>query len=214
MCVSHLLGVGPDAATGNALLLADLARFPGRLLGYAVHDPHAAKGPERLAMLLKEPGVIGVKLHPDTHEHPLDGPGYDRAFEIASDHGGIVLSHGRHGSPWSDPARFATVAARHPTVLLLMGHAGLWPAGFAAAAGVAARHPNVVLEICGSRMTARHLARLVSEVGADRRVLGSDALFLDLRVGLGRVVLAPLDPADRDRLLFGTMTELLKRPGS
>ncbi|MEU5879895.1 amidohydrolase family protein [Spirillospora sp. NPDC047279] len=210
MCVSHLLGVGPDARAGNELLLAELARWPGRFLGYAVHDPHDPEGPARLRDLLARPGVVGVKLHPDTHEHPLDGPGYEAAFEIAAAHGAIVLSHGQHGSPWSDPERFATVAARHPTVPLLMGHAGLWPSGFAAAADVAERCPNVVLEICGSRMTARHLARLVAVAGADRMVFGSDALFLDLRVGLGRVVLAPLDPADRDLLLFGTMTRLLE----
>jgi predicted TIM-barrel fold metal-dependent hydrolase len=210
MCVSHLLGVGPDARAGNALLLAELARWPGRFLGYAVYDPHDPEAPGRLSDLLDEPGVIGVKLHPDTHEHRLDGPGYEPAFALAAASGAIVLSHGEYGSPWSDPARFATVAGRHPTVPLLMGHAGLWPSGFAAAADVAERRPNVVLEICGSRMTARHLARLVSAVGADRMVFGSDALFLDLRVGLGRVVLAPLDPADRDLLLFGTMTRLLE----
>ncbi|GAA4318328.1 amidohydrolase family protein [Actinomadura luteofluorescens] len=210
MCVSHLLGVGPDARAGNALLLAELARWPGRFLGYAVYDPHDPQAPERLRDLLGEPGVIGVKLHPETHGHPLDGPGYEPAFAVAAASGAIVLSHGESGSPWSGPARFATVAGRHPTVPLLMGHAGLWPSGFAAAADVAKRCPNVVLEICGSRMTARHLARLVAAAGADRMVFGSDALFLDLRVGLGRVVLARLDPADRDLLLFGTMTRLLE----
>ncbi|MDL4775404.1 MULTISPECIES: amidohydrolase family protein [Thermomonosporaceae] len=210
MCVSHLLGVGPDARAGNALLLAELARRPGRLLGYAVYDPHDRQAPARLAELLDEPAVIGVKLHPDTHQYPLDGPAYAPAFALAADRGRLVLSHGEHGSAWSDPERFATVAARHPGVPLLMGHAGLWPAGFDAAARVADRCPNVVLEICGSRMTARHLARLVATAGADRMVFGSDALFLDLRVGLGRVVLAPIAPADRDLLLFGTMTRLLK----
>ncbi|WP_019632110.1 amidohydrolase family protein [Actinomadura atramentaria] len=210
MCVSHLLGVGPDARSGNALLLDELARRPGRLLGYAVYDPHDPQAAARAADLLDAPGVIGLKLHPDTHEHPLDGPGYAPALALAAERGRLVLSHGQHGSPWSDPARFAAVAARHPALRLLLGHAGLWPSGYAAAAGVAAAHPGVTLEICGSRMTARHLARLVAAVGADRIVFGSDAVFLDLRVGLGRVVLAPLDPADRDQVLFGTMTRLLE----
>ncbi|MFF5262031.1 amidohydrolase family protein [Actinomadura viridis] len=210
MCVSHLLGVGPDARSGNALLLAELERHPGRFLGYAVYDPHDPRAASRAAALLDVPGVIGLKLHPDTHEHPLDGPGYAPALALAAERGRLVLSHGQHGSPWSDPARFETVAARHPSLRLLLGHAGLWPSGYAAAARVAGRHPNVTLEICGSRMTARHVAGLVAAVGADRVVFGSDALFLDLRVGLGRVVLAPLEPAERDMLLFGTMTRLLE----
>src|SRR5690242_7092190 len=100
MCVSHLLGVGPDARAGNALLLAELGRWPGRFLGYAVYDPHDPEAPERVRDLLDEPGMIGVKLHPDTHGHPLDGPGYEPAFAVAAATGSIVLSHGEYGSPW------------------------------------------------------------------------------------------------------------------
>lgn len=210
MCVSHLLAVGPDARAGNVLLLDDLARYPQRFLGYAVYDPHDPEAAARAADLLATPGVIGLKLHPDTHQHPLDGPGYRPAFELAAEHDCLILSHSQYEAPWSDPSRFAVVAARYPSVELLMGHAGLWPRGFPAAAEVTLAHANVTLEICGSRMTARHLARLVATVGADRMVFGSDALFLDLRVGLGRVMLAPLEPADRDQLLFGTMTRLLE----
>ena len=210
MCVSHLLAIGPDSQAGNALLLDELEQHPGRFLGYAVFDPHDPEAPVRAADLLATPGIIGLKLHPDTHEYPLDGPGYEAAFKLAADHDCIVLAHGMFRSPWCGPERFATVAARHSSVELLMGHAGLLPAGFPAAADVALRHPNVTLEICGSRMTARHLAWLVGEVGADRMAFGSDALFLDLRVGLGRVQLAPIEQADRDQLLSGTMTRLLE----
>jgi predicted TIM-barrel fold metal-dependent hydrolase len=213
MCVSHLLGVGPDARAGNALLLDELAKHPGRFYGYAVYDPHDPQSPQRAADLLSRPGVIGLKLHPDTHEHPLDGPGYEPAFELVAEHGGLVLSHGQHHSAWSDPAHFARVAPRYPSVQLLMGHAALFPSGFPAAAEVAIDNENVTLEICGSRMTSRHLAWLVDTVGADRMVFGSDALFLDLRLGLGKVVLAPLAPADRDALLFGTITRLLNHSG-
>ncbi|WP_329476361.1 amidohydrolase family protein [Kribbella sp. NBC_01510] len=210
MCVSHLLAIGPDSRAGNALLLEEMAQHPGRFLGYAVFDPHDSEAVERTADLLATSGVVGLKLHPDTHEHPVDGPGYEPAFKLAAEHGCIVLAHGMFGSPWCGPERFAVVATRHPSVEVLMGHAGLLPAGFPAAAEVASQYPNVTLEVCGSRMTARHLAWLVGKVGADRMVFGSDALFLDLRVGLGRVQLAPISQPDRDQLLFGTMTRLLE----
>jgi uncharacterized protein len=59
-------------------------------------------------------------------------------------------------------------------------------------------------------MTARHLLRLVAEAGAERIAFGSDAVFLDLRVGLGRVLLADLGEADRAQILHGTMDRLLK----
>ncbi|MFF0450721.1 amidohydrolase family protein [Streptomyces sp. NPDC004609] len=208
-CVSHLLAVGPDARAGNALLLDDLARHSGRLLGYAVYQPHDPEAGARLRDLLDAPGMAGVKLHPDVHEVELDAPAYAEAFEIAAERGVPVLSHGQYGSPWSDPARFAAVGPRYPALPVLMGHAGLWPEGFAAAARAAAAAPNLVLETCGSRMTARHLVRLVREVGAERIAFGSDAVFLDLRVGLGRVQLAELTEAERAQILHGTMKGLL-----
>ncbi|WNO72339.1 MULTISPECIES: amidohydrolase family protein [unclassified Streptomyces] len=209
-CVSHLLAVGPDARAGNALLLAELARHPGRLLGYAVFNPHDPEAPERLRDLLEAPGVIGVKLHPEVHELPLDHAAYAPAFEIAAGRGRIVLAHSQYRSAWSDPARFAAVAPRYPELPLLMGHSGLWTDGFAPAAEAAARCPSIVLETCGSRMTARHLVRLVAEAGAERIAFGSDAVFLDLRVGLGRVLLAGLAAADRQQILHGTMNRLLQ----
>jgi predicted TIM-barrel fold metal-dependent hydrolase len=112
MCVSHLLAIGPDSRAGNALLLEELEQYPGRFLGYAVVDPHDPQAAERAADLLARPDVIGLKLHPDTHEHPLDGPGYEAAFELAAEHDCIVLAHGMFGSPWCGPEHFATVAAR------------------------------------------------------------------------------------------------------
>ncbi|MGW7363025.1 amidohydrolase family protein [Streptomyces sp. NPDC054841] len=208
-CVSHLLAVGPDARAGNALLLQALAAHPGRLLGYAVYNPHDREAAPRLRELFDVPGVIGVKLHPEVHEVALDHPGYTPAFEAAGDHGRIVLAHSQHGSPWADARHFTAVAPRHPDVPLLMGHSGLFRQGYGPAAEAAARCPSLVLETCGSRMTARHLARLVAEVGADRIAFGSDAVFLDLRVGLGRVLLADLDEKDREQILHGTMDALL-----
>ncbi|MEU9980555.1 amidohydrolase family protein [Streptomyces sp. NPDC050856] len=212
-CVSHLLAVGPDARAGNALLLDALAAHPGRLLGYAVYDPHDRQGPERLRDLLEVPGVIGAKLHPEVHRTALDDPAYAPAFEIAAGRGGIVLAHSQHGSPWADAGRFTAVSPRYPGLPLLMGHSGLFPEGYGPAVRAAGRCPDLVLETCGSRMTARHLVRIVAEVGAERVAFGSDAVFLDLRTGLGRVLLADLAESDRRWVLHGTMDRLLKGAG-
>ncbi|MFD9943549.1 amidohydrolase family protein, partial [Nonomuraea sp. NPDC059022] len=113
-------------------------------------------------------------------------------------------------SPWSDPVQFTTVARRHPHVPLLLGHAGLWPYGFARAAELIHGHPNLYLEICGSKMTGRWIAKLAALAGADRVVYGSDSCFLDLRVGFGRVALAPVSDADRALIQGGNLARVLK----
>jgi predicted TIM-barrel fold metal-dependent hydrolase len=207
--VSDLLAVGADALAGNERALAAAAAHPGRLGVWLVANPHQRTGLARLAGQLANPAVWGLKLHPDVHHCALDDPRYDEVFALAAEHGVAVLAHGQTGTRWSDPELFARVGRRHTGVPLLMGHAGLWPEGFARAARLIADVPSVHLETCGSRMTGRWIARLVSLAGADRVVFGSDACFLDLRVGLGRVMLAPLTDDDRAAVLGGNLRRLL-----
>ncbi|NUR91665.1 MAG: amidohydrolase family protein [Nonomuraea sp.] len=195
--VSHLLGVGPDPLEGNRLAFEAAAKYPGRLGVWEVYNPHH-RNP------LQATGW-GVKLHPDVHRCRLDSPLYDPVWEL----GVPVLAHGQIDSEFTNPARFAAVAARHPGVPLLMGHSGLFPYGFTDAALAVADHPSVFLETCGSKMTGRWIARLAALVGPERVVHGSDACFLDLRVGLGRVVLAPLADADRALIQGGNLARIL-----
>ncbi|MFI7612388.1 metal-dependent hydrolase [Nonomuraea terrae] len=197
--ISHLLAVGPSAEEGNRLAFAAAERHPGRIGVWQVYNPHQRNR-------LTDQGVWGVKIHPDVHECALDDRRYDPVWEL----GLPVLAHGQTGSPWSDPAQFAAVARRHPGVPLLLGHAGLWQNGFHRAAELAGPYPNVFLEICGSKMTGRWIARLAGLIGADRVVYGSDSCFLDLRTGFGRVVLAPLEDADRALILGGNLARILE----
>ncbi|MEU4576407.1 amidohydrolase family protein [Nonomuraea sp. ATR24] len=196
--ISHLLAVGPDAERGNRLAQEVAARHPGRFGVWQVYNPH-----HRTPLVTD--GVWGVKLHPDVHQCRLDDPRYEPVWRL----GLPVLAHGQTDSPWSDPAQFATVAARHPDVPLLMGHTGLWPNGFARAARLVADHPSVHLEVCGSKSTGRWIARLVELAGAGRVVFGTDACFLDMRLGFGRLALAPLSDADRALVQGGNLARLL-----
>jgi uncharacterized protein len=201
MGISHLLAVGPDAERGNRQAMEVAARFPGRFGVWQVYNPHHRTP-------LSRDGVWGVKLHPDVHQCRLDDPLYAPVWSL----GLPVLAHGQTDSPWSDPVQFADVAARHPDVPLLMGHTGLWPYGFARAVRTVADHPNVFLDVCGSKATGRWIARLAAMAGAERVVFGSDACFLDLRVGYGRVALAPLSDADRALIQGGNLARLLNLP--
>jgi len=207
--VSDLLAVGADALAGNRRALAAATRFPGRLGVWLVANPHQPASLAHLGRHLDDPAVWGVKLHPDVHRCALTDPRYEPVLELAAAHEAPVLAHGQTGSGWSDPGLFAELGRRHPTVPLLMGHTGLFAEGFHPAARLVADVASVYLETCGSRMTGRWVSRLVGMVGAGRVVFGSDACFLDLRVGLGRVVLAPLADDDRAAVLGGTLRQVL-----
>ncbi|WP_162907026.1 amidohydrolase family protein [Allorhizocola rhizosphaerae] len=207
--VSHLLAVGADPAEGNRRALEAAREHPGRLGVWLVANPQRPSQVDALREQLAQPHVWGIKLHPDVHQCALDDPAYAPVFELAAEHRAPVLAHGQTGSPWSDPVLFAEVGRRHAEVPLLMGHAGLWAHGFARAARLVADVPNVCLETCGSRMTAGWITRLVKLAGADRVIYGSDACFLDLRHGLGRVMGARLTEPDRAAVLGGNLARLL-----
>lgn len=207
--ISDLLAVGADPVAGNRRALAAAEAHPGRFGVWLVANPHHPAGLYGLPGQLGHEAVWGFKLHPDVHQYTLDDPAYEPVFALAAAHRVPVLAHAQTDSPWSDPARFAEVGRRHPGVPLLMGHAGLWPHGFARAARLVADVPNVYLETCGSRMTGRWIAELVRLAGAERVVFGSDACFLDLRQGLGRVLGAPLTGAERDAVLGGNLARIL-----
>ena len=195
-----------EADRGNADVLAAAATHPGRFLPLAVVNPWQA--PECTADSIAAGPFHGVKVHPELAHYPVDGPRYDPAFRVAAQLGRPVLTHCRAGSDLHAPDRVASAARRHPEVTIILGHAGGTPAGMDRAIAVAREHPNLVLEICGSQMTGTLLRHLVSELGAERVLFGSDFPFIDLRSSLGRVVTADLDDTALRAVLGGNARRL------
>lgn len=206
--VSHLLGVGHDALTGNQLALDAARRHPGRLYVWLIFSPHDPDALPRLRDQLDEPGVWGIKIHPDTHQVRLDDPAYEPVLTLAAGAGVPVLTHTQGLSPWSDPSLAAVVADRHPAPLL-MGHGGLWPDHLLPTARLAAARDNLYVETASSRLTRHWLTRVVAEAGADKVLYGSDAVFLDPRTAIGRLRTAHLTDRERAQVAGGNLARIL-----
>jgi uncharacterized protein len=210
--VSATLAIGADAAAGNAEVVALVRRHPARFMGYAVFNPFQAGSAEDVEQALGQPGMVGVKIHPDVQLYAVGGPLYAPAFELAARHGVPVLTHTFVDSPFCDPVHFAEVAARWPSVDIILGHAGVTGEGHRRAIAVAQQHANLYLELCGSYTTGHWIRQMVAALGAERVLYGSDFPFIELRYGLGRVVFSGL-PAEALRLVLGgNARRLLKLP--
>jgi predicted TIM-barrel fold metal-dependent hydrolase len=209
MAVSSLLGIGPDPAAGNVETLAAVEASAGRLSCYLVAAPHRPQDEQVLEEGLRHPSVVGLKIHPDTHTCPVDDDAYHWIFRLAERSGSLVLAHSFAGTPWSDPLRFEPVALAFPGVRLILAHAGVTPVGFRRAIEVCRRHDQLVVDTCGSFMTGDWIRRLVGELGAERVLYASDAPFIDLRYGLGRVLGAGLPEHELDLVLAGNARRLL-----
>ncbi|MFW6599427.1 amidohydrolase family protein [Propionibacteriaceae bacterium Y2011] len=199
--ISANRGIQLEATRGNAMVLAAAAAHPGRLLPVGVVNPW--QSPERTASAIAEGPYVGLKVHPQLAQYPVDGPRYAAAFEVAAATGRPLLTHCWEGSDYHSPERVAAAAQAHPQATIILGHGGGSPTGVDQAIAVARQHPNLLLEICGSKMTSAVLRTMVTELGADRVLFGSDFPFIDLRISLGRVVLADLDDDDLVAVLGG-----------
>lgn len=206
-CIAPHVGIGPDVEWANRLTAEAMRRYPDRIWGYICFDPNLPS--QRMLDELKRyhevHGMRGIKLHPDTHRHPLDGPRYEPAFEFAARNGLYILTHTWDGSGFSDPQRAGVVAERFPEVPILMGHCGGSPRGYEKSVEVAKAHKNAFLEICGSEYSGVWMEGLVRQIGADRIVFGTDMPFHDPRFQLGRVVLSKISDEEKCLILGENM---------
>jgi len=131
---------------GNQLVLQAVRDFPGRILGYVTANPHYAEDLEAtLNRYLAEPGMVGIKLHPETHDdYPLLAPRYEPMWAVASARRTPVLFHTYFGGDRVED--IATLAAKYPSVPLLVGHA-LQDKSFEAMAELANTFPNVYVDL-------------------------------------------------------------------
>lgn len=217
--------VGCIARHGLAHVLA--MPFPGARDPHAVHDriaalgertdgavrgivnvtPHQDAGAYRAEAerCVRELGFVALKLH--TIGHAVEPGSRDgrHVFATAAALGVPVMIHtGGAGEPFASPAHCLPLARAHPDVTVVLAHAGMGVATRQAGI-VAAECPNVVLET--SWCPVLDTAWLVSELGAERVMLGSDAID-NVPVELAKFDALGLTDAALARCLGGTAAEV------
>ena len=201
VCISSHTAISSDWQLGNDLSAAAAREFPGRFLPYATVNPTF---PEEVAGELercfKKLGMRMIKLHPDTHNYPLDGKNYQPVFEFAREHHALVLIHTWEGSKTCGVKVAIKVADKHAQVNFLMGHSG-GPAGYEKMMEEARKRTNVYLDLACSRARLGQVEMFVEEVGAEKVLYGSDIPFLAAPPQLGKVIFASLPLQDKKKIL-------------
>jgi uncharacterized protein len=181
--------------------VADLCkRHPGKLIGFAKHDPQTEAGriPGMLRDEVQKLGLRGLKLHRLPTRDVMDA-----VAELKIP----ILYHPEK------VANFHMIASEYPQVPLIMAHMGnfgsqIWTEHIEAI-GVARRYPNVYLET-SSVVFFKYLKMAVDELGPDKIVFGSDGPELDSRVELYKIKLLKLPAAAEAKVLGGNISRLLR----
>lgn len=192
--VSSIASLASDWKWGNDEVAEAVKQHPGLIWGYASPDPYYEDCD--IEPYLDMQGFLGVKIHGDLQGLPVNDPRYFPAYELANDRGLPVLFHA-----WmpSEVKAATDVARRYPNTKVILGHSGMTARD--TAVEVAKQYDNIFIDTAISSTYDNAIEVLVDKIGAERVVYGSDISFFDCIHTLGKIALAKLSDADKEKIL-------------
>jgi predicted TIM-barrel fold metal-dependent hydrolase len=208
--VSSLLAIQSDYKLGNNMVAEAIRKYPGRIVGYAVANPHFKEGIEaELKRCFDELKMSAIKIHPAWHEYPPDGGNYRPVWEFAKKRRGVVLAH--TGGSEEEMAKYEKLSSQYPEVTFILAHAGNSYKTVDNYIRVAKKRDNIFLEITFSSVPFGIVEHLVEGAGADKVIYGSDMTYRDPKPQLGWVIYAKISEEDKKKVLGTNMARILEK---
>jgi predicted TIM-barrel fold metal-dependent hydrolase len=208
-CFSSSYAICADYRRGNDEAAAAIRAHPGRFVGYAVINPNYPDDIDReLSRCLDHLGFWGVKLHPDVHRYPPNGPSYQRVYAAMNERDGVILSH-----TFGDAALLDRLSATYPNVTFIQAHEGGAYDGRTPSSYVPLlrERENVYLDSTLSIVRNGAFEKLVEDAGPDHLLFATDVPFLDNAHQIGRVTHARISEDAKRKILGLNMQRLLTR---
>lgn len=194
---------------GNDYLLDAAQKHPGRFFPFLTASPWAPEeGLDYLQKAVSHGGVYGLKFNTTLTGCSISDPKLNPFVEFAQSHDLPIYFH--TGTPiFSLPTQLMQLARRFPKVKFIMGHLGscdFWMDGVP----VAAATPNIYVETSFFGI-APMLRRVITEVGAERVLFGSDVPICSYPLEIGKFGGLDLDPETEARIFGRNLLSLLRR---
>ncbi len=184
------------------------AKYPDRIIGFALLNPWDYQAAEDLSRLTTQCGLKGLKLNPTRHGFAMDRAELlDPLFEVAAQRKIPIIAHGKDDL-FSMPGKFEAMAKRHPKVNLIMAHMGVDRA-LAAAIRAAKRCPNLYLDT--SSVSPNAIREALHGVGPEKIIMGTDAPWGRFELSIEAVKQATSDPAARDLIMHQNLLRVLEK---
>jgi predicted TIM-barrel fold metal-dependent hydrolase len=205
--------IGPVASEpdlGNDIVQRALKRFPKRFWGLVTINPthtSPARMASELRRLVDKEGFVGLKPYIKLgikYSHPLYAP----CWQFAEKRGLYALLH--IGGPAGGMDVVRDLAKTYPSVQWVIAHTG---GSFGMAREVVAgmkQHANIWAELTLTPVTNGVIEWMVSEVGDDRILFGTDAPMRDPRPQFGWVAWADLPLESRKKILGANYLRLIE----
>ena len=167
------------------------------LYQWVVIDPRKPETVKQAERLLKNPKVLGIKIHSVCHGYSfLDYA--DEVFAFASQHKTVVLMHP------DEPIKTALIAGKYKDTKLIIAHLGSVEHVDALMSA-----NNVYADTSGNASSQNNVIEYaVNKVGADRILFGTDTYSCAFQKG--RILLADISDEDKRKILYENAERLFK----
>jgi uncharacterized protein len=182
------------------------AKYPDRIIGFALLNPWDFRASEDLSRLTTQCGLRGLKLNATRHGYAMDRAEIlDPLFEVAAHRNIPILGHGKDDL-FTMPGKFEAMAKRHPKVNLIIAHMGVDRA-LGAAVRAAKRCPNIYLDT--SSVSPSAIREAIEGAGAEKILMGTDAPWGRFGLSIEAVKQATPDSRKRELIMGRNLAHLL-----
>ena len=212
-CVNNIFH--SRASKANDCMAEFVRAHPDRFIGILYVTPIYPEEIEvEMARAVDELGMRGIKIYPPYYSRTIEDPVWEPVFAFAHARKLSILSHTDGDNPMvnpnnGEPQMFVRWAEKYPDANFVMGHSGNVAAGRQSCINAAKRCPNIYTEICSSWREINSIEELVTGVGEDRVLFGSDIPLMDPRIQMGRVITADISETAKKKILGENAARLL-----
>ena len=190
----------------NMYVVDVAAKYPDRIIGFALLNPWSYQAAEELSKLTTFHGLRGLKLNPTRHGYSFDRTEIlDPLFEIAAQRKIPIISHGKDDI-FTMPGKFERMACRHPRVNIIMAHMGVDRA-LHSAIRAAKRCKNIFLDT--ATVSPKAIREALEAVGPEKILMGTDAPWGRFKLSIQAVESATSDPYARDLIMHENILRVL-----
>ena len=195
----------------NSISERTVKEFPGKVYAYIAVVPTCGMDAVKreLNKYSKVEGFLGLKFLPGFYHGALTAPEYQYAMDFAAEAGCPILCH-----VWGNEPKHSDIdeaAERRPNMKFIIAHqGGGYPQYTDSAAEIVRRHEHVYMELCGSMDNRYSIGKIVSLVGEDKVIFGTDGINLDPKYELGKVGLSSIDDRIKRKIFAENYLRILK----
>lgn len=199
-CVFSYSGFDSDYVIGNDDIIRIVKKYPDRFIGYTFLNPSYG-----LKDMIKElercinMGLRGIKLYYGSH--PWVIADLMSICEYANEKRLIILSH-----CWpAEKKEFNRILKNCSKTTFIIGHAG----EDKDTTGLLKKYGNLFRCTAASREFGE-IHRMVSRIGSDKILYGSDLTYIDGAFGIGPIAYAKISDTDKRKILGLNMEAILR----